>query len=61
MSKLIIRAITNKGGHVDLEQDQMDAILTFTLIFRCAEATENLPKLSWIPEPWRLELFPEFL
>lgn len=61
MSRLIIRAITNKGGHVDLEQPRMDAILTFTLIFRCAEANEPLPKLSWIPEPWRLELFPEFL
>ena len=61
MFNLIIRAVTNKGKAFDLEQIRIDAALTFTMIHKCASAMEAFPDVSWIPNVWKNELYPEFI
>lgn len=61
MFNLIIRAVTDKGGNVDLQQIRMDALLTFTMIHKCAQEQESFPDVSWIPNVWKHELYPEFM
>lgn len=61
MFNLIIRAVTDKGKAFDLEQIRIDAALTFTMIYKCAQEKEAFPDVSWIPNVWKNELYPEFI